>query len=133
MKNIYLAARYSKHAEMQGVRDVLEALGYKITSRWIDLHEGKYPTSFTSEILNSDPTYCASIAYKDIEDIFEADTIISFTWPDGGGKGGRHVEFGLGIGLDKNLILIGPREHVFHTLAKVKHFNTWPEFVMSIS
>src|SRR6185437_10509575 len=32
---VYLAARYSRRQEMLGVRDVLAALGYRVTSRWI--------------------------------------------------------------------------------------------------
>lgn len=39
-RRIYLAARYSRNAEMRGVRDVLEGLGHKVTSRWIDQHGG---------------------------------------------------------------------------------------------
>lgn len=36
-RRIYLAARYSRNDEMRGVRDVLTALGYEVTSRWIGM------------------------------------------------------------------------------------------------
>jgi hypothetical protein len=130
---VYLAARYSRHPEMQGVRDVLEGIGYRVTSRWIDQHGGKYPTSFTPEILNSDPAYCGAVGQHDIEDVEAADIVISFTDATGGGKGGRHVEFGLALGLGKRVILVGPREHIFHTLPQVEHYPTWRDLVMALA
>lgn len=123
-EKIYLAARYSRHPEMRGVRDVLEAVGYTVTSRWIDMHGGKYPSSFTPEILNSDPAYCGALGLHDVEDVTAADICISFT-EGGGGKGGRHVEFGIALGLGRRLIVVGPREHIFHTLPQVEHYEDW--------
>ena len=52
---VYLAARYSRNAEMRGVRDVLQGLGYKVTSRWIDQHGGNLLESIVAEKLNADP------------------------------------------------------------------------------
>lgn len=132
ISKVYLAARYSRDEEMRGVRAVLMALGYEVTSRWIDCHEGKYPGSFTCERLNDDPGYCAAVGRKDVEDLAAADTVVSFTSPGGGGKGGRHVEFGLALGLDKRLIIVGPRENVFHTLPRVQWYPDWPSLVMAL-
>jgi hypothetical protein len=130
---IYLAARYSRNAEMRGVRDVLQTLGHHITSRWIDCHAGKYLTSFTPEHLNNDPEYCSAIARHDWDDLSEADTVISFTDTTGGGKGGRHVEFGLSLALGKRSILVGPRENVFHTLPEIEHYPSWFSCVVALS
>jgi hypothetical protein len=131
-RTIYLATRYNRNDEMRRVRDVLVALSYQVTSRWIDCHAGKYLTSFTTETLNADPEYCSGVAHHDLEDLRAADTVISFT-SGGDGKGGRHVEFGLAIGLRKRLILVGPREHVFHTLPQVEHFESWDQLVMALT
>lgn len=128
----YLAARYSDHPRMQGVRDVLNAMGHEVTSRWIDCHAGKYPTSFTPAILNSDPSYCAGIAKHDVEDLAAADTLVAFSPDGGGGKGGRHVEFGLALGLRKQVVLVGAREHVFHTLDEVHWYPSWSAFVIGL-
>lgn len=114
---IYLAARFSRAAEMRDVRDFLHEKGHHVTSRWIDLREGDYP-EYTTETLNSDPELFASYADTDIEDVQAADILVSFTGQ--GGKGGRHVEFGLALAQGKRLILVGPREHVFHTLPQVE-------------
>lgn len=117
---VYLAARYSRHPEMRKVRDRLVELGHTVTSRWIDQHGGKYPSSFTPEALNNDPAYCARLGIHDVNDVDAADVVVSFTEGSGGGKGGRHVEFGLALGLGKRLVVVGPREHIFHTLPQVE-------------
>lgn len=130
---IYLAARFSRNDEMRGVRDVLTALGHEVTSRWIDLHGGDQQESAAQHVLNSDPDRVAHFGQHDIEDMEAADTIVSFTSADGGGKGGRHVEFGYGLALGKRAIVVGPREHIFHTLPQVEHYDNWSRFAMALS
>lgn len=130
---IYLAARFSKHQEMQGVRDVLTALGHQVTSRWIDLHGGDQLESATHDQLNTNPNACSVYGIHDLEDIDAADVLVSFTYPDGGGKGGRHIEFGYGLASGKRMVLVGPRENIFHTLADVWHYADWSHFVMAVS
>lgn len=128
----YLAARYSRNEEMRVYRDILRSRGIKVSSRWIDQHGGDLLASFPPEMLNTDPVHCARYAQIDLDDITEADTMIHFTEPTGGGKGGRHVEFGVSLGI-KQQILIGLREHVFHTLPEVLQFNTWTEFTAALN
>lgn len=132
-RRIYLAARYSRHGEMRGVRDVLTALGYEVTSRWIDQHGGKLETSYTPEKLNAEPDECAALGQHDIEDLAAADTVISFTTADGGGKGGRHVEHGLALGMGKRVIVCGPRENIFHTLPQIEHYSSWRSLVVALT
>ncbi len=131
---IYLAARYNRNAEMRGVRDVLTALGHEVTSRWIDCHAGKYLTSFTPEHLNTDPEDCSRLGLHDIEDVNTADAVISFTNAAGGGKGGRYVEFGYALAQPaKRVILMGPRENIFHTLPQVEHYPDWSRLVLALA
>lgn len=130
MTKIYLAARYSRNAEMRGVRDVLSTLGFEVTSRWIDLHPdvvGDFSSSFGAAPLNEDPTRCAPLGQHDLDDIDRADWVVSFTCGTGG-KGGRHAEFGYALAKGKRLFVVGPREHVFHTLPQVEVFATWHHF-----
>ncbi len=135
MIKVYLASRYSRHEEMQGVRDILRAFGIEVTSRWIDCHPdvvGDFGSSFTPRDLNSKPDECALLGQHDIDDLRAADTVISFTSGDGG-KGGRHVEFGMAHALGKRLIVVGPRENVFHTLAEVEWHPSWSAFAGSLA
>ncbi len=132
---VYLASRYSRHDEMQGVSDFLGAFGVEVTSRWIWCHTdvvGDFTSSFTQEFLNASPELSAPLGQHDIDDLVAADTCISFTSGDGG-KGGRHVEFGVALALGKRLIVVGPRENVFHTLPQVEWFPDWPHLVMALT
>ncbi len=125
MHNIYLAARYSRHPQMRRCRDALTALGHVVTSRWIDCHNGALPDSLDHAALNGDPAAGTAFGQADVADLARADTVISFTTAEGGGKGGRHVEFGLALGLGKHLVIVGPRENVFHTLPGIEVHDSW--------
>ena len=133
MTTFYLAARFSRNDEMRGVRDVLEAIGHKVTSRWIDLHGGDQLESAAQAALNSDPESVAHFGVHDLKDIEDADALISFTDESGGGKGGRHVEHGYALALGKRVIVVGPRENIFHTLPQVEHYSNWPRLVMALA
>jgi hypothetical protein len=120
---IYLAGRYTSVPEMRERRAQLARLGHTVTSQWID-HHGSVPFPLTPETLGA----AAGVADTAWSDVADADTVISFT-ASGTGKGGRHVEFGMGIALGKRSIVIGEREHVFHALPAVELYSTWEEFL----
>ena len=126
---IYLAARYSRHPEMRDYRDQLVAHGHQVTSRWIDLHGGDLGQSIPPERLNAEPESCRRYAETDLMDIIQSEMVISFTEMEPGGKGGRHVEFGVGLALHKIMVVIGSREHVFHTLPSAGVYVNWTQFV----
>jgi len=126
---LYLAARYSRNEEMRGYRDDLVRRGHVITSRWIDKHGGDLSESVAAEKLNTQPGEVVKYAVADCEDLNEADVIISFTSKEGGGKGGRHIEFGLGLAMGKRTIVVGPRENIFHTLPVVEWYPNWGSFI----
>lgn len=48
------------------------------------------------------------------------------------GRGGRHVEFGLALGLGKRVIVIGHQENLFHHLPQVEFFHGLPAALQSI-
>lgn len=132
---IYLAARYSRRLEICQYRDELVALGHVVTSRWLngthEFTEGLSPTAAYE--------YRQQFSQEDIEDIREADAIVSFTEdPElhgkAGGRGGRHVEFGFALGVNSathksrfRVIVVGHRENVFHCLPCVEFYANWEE------
>ncbi len=68
-------------------------------------------------------------AVEDLSDLSAADTLIAFTeYPnsEGRGRGGRHVEYGYAMAVGCDLIVVGPRENVFHSLRKVRQYPDWP-------
>lgn len=139
----YFAARYNRHPEMRKFRADLQAAipDAVVTSRWIDCHDGKYPGSFTPDVLNADPGYCWSVGQADLEDLANSDAIVSFTGDGGGGKGGRHIEHGVAIAYYDNhpwaggaedpfrLIVVGPRENIFHCHPETEVYATFADFV----
>lgn len=116
---IYLAAKYARREEMEQIAiELMNVYGYDITARWVfGGEEGK-----TNE----------EIAVFDLEDVAEADTVISFTeHPNMYTTGGRHVEFGYAIATGKRLVVIGPRENVFHHYPTVEQFDTFNDWIRS--
>lgn len=137
MDKIYLAARYSRNDEMRMYRDWFTRNGFTVTSRWIDCHPDitgtpQLTASFTPGFLTASPELCYQFAEYDLEDLDAADTIVNFTTVDGGGKGGRHVEFGYALGKNKNVVIVGPRENVFHTIPEIRQYDDWQSFVVDI-
>lgn len=118
---IYLAARYGRREEMQCMASLLLAMGHEVTSRWLC---GDHQAA-DNEVDCPEPAKACHFALDDYFDIDQAQLVISFTesirTPS---RGGRHVEFGLGLAMGKRMWIVGPREHVFHCLAKVIHFTT---------
>jgi len=124
---VYLAAAYERHEEMRGVRDLLTAFGHEITSHWIDVAI-TVPRE-TPGKLDSNADSLAQHARVDLADVDNAEAIILFT---GGGRGGYHTEYGFALGRGKYLIIVGTREHVFHSLA-AEWYPGWTGLVMAIT
>lgn len=133
----YFAARYNRHPELRQYRtELLAAIPEaEVTSRWIDLHGGELEESYTPEILNAKPEECWRHGQIDLDDVAVADAIVSFTGDGGGGKGGRHIEHGVAIGYHDNdadpfrLIIVGPRENIFHCHPATEVFASWADFL----
>jgi len=106
---IYLCAQFSEQALMQAWKSILEDYNYTITSRWLYAIEADLATAGTSN------------AEMDLEDINEADVVISKTLKRGDmfTGGGRHIEFGYAYAKGKHLINVGGYESVFHKLPQV--------------
>lgn len=124
---IYLCARYSRREELGLLAQELLMLGHTITSQWLlGTHDADSPT---------DVDRC-KWAQEDLHDLYAAEMLVAFTEDRANlvgnpGRGGRHVEFGLAYGLGLRLVVIGPRENVFHCLPLVRQFGTFAEFLES--
>ena len=96
---VYIAARYRRRDEVKRCAEDLQRLGHQVTSRWLHGHD-------VAPGPLDNPSW-AAIAQEDVEDTLAADTVISFADARRGGGGGRHVEFGIGLGTGKRLIVVG--------------------------
>lgn len=123
MTHVYLAARFSRSAELLGYKAELERDGILVTSRWL---LGGHEWSGVDD--NDIPPECAHrFAREDIEDLKAADVVICFTEEprSGNSRGGRHVEFGYALAIEKSIIVVGYRENVFYTLPEVLFVSDW--------
>jgi hypothetical protein len=117
---------------MVGFRQQFESMvpDVKVVSRWIDLKEeaGGFLTA---------PHDHVRYAQADLEDIDECDVLVGFTASylgnAGPGRGGRHVEWGYALARGKRLVLIGAREHIFHTLPQVAVYDWFTDFIRAES
>ena len=107
---IYIAARYDRREQMQGLLRAIEEIGHRVTSRWIRDSFAGVPDEI-----------CAGVDESDID---EAEALVAFSEPRGHlSHGGRHVEFGIALALNKRLFLVGDRENVFHHHPSVEQFK----------
>lgn len=103
---IYIAAPYPYRDEAIQVKNLLEAEGHTITSRW----------------LIEEDEMCDKDARKDLEDIRAAEALLAINPPEWAnrGTGGRHVELGYALALGKIIVLAGARTSMFHFISDVQ-------------
>lgn len=112
---VYIAGRFSRRDEFNGYAERLRALGYRVEARWlVEEHE------WYGEMDEDARDAARGFARDDLEDVAAADIVLVFTEPPNPGgrnRGGRHVEYGIAIGLHKDIIVVGEPENVFHHLS----------------
>lgn len=142
---IYLAARYSRRLELCGYRTELEALGHTVQARWLNgehqLSNEGTPIGESGEALveagacDEAAKLRARFALDDWEDVNAAQCVISFTEAprSSANRGGRHVEYGIGLANKARVIVVGHRENIFHWLPQVEFCETWAEALERIN
>lgn len=126
--NVYIASRFSRRHEANQLAHKLKAKGHVITSRWV-LPETDHvlPAGMSAQAADHERR---RFAMEDCDDVRACDWMISLMEePRSNTRGGRHIEFGMALGLGKKLTIIGPRETVFHHLDEVEHFETVEQFM----
>lgn len=124
---IYLAAWFNRHEEVNQHAAELRAMGHIVVSTWHEVVKQQEGAS-APELSGDGWRKYEQFAWDDLSEVAISDTLILFTSDPPHGRGGRHVEYGYALALHKRLIIIGPREHVFHALGHVIHYNSWDEF-----
>lgn len=118
---VYLAGPFSWKKAVKDYARELHAIGIEVTSSWLD--EEAAPDSTLDQFPDD---HNKKIANVDVADIDRADVVAVFTInPLGPPKprGGRHWETGYAQGRGKEVIIIGPKENIFHYLDNVRQFN----------
>lgn len=125
LMRIYLASRYSRITEMRNYTAQLAEIGHEVTSRWVHRAYQIVTDEYKDDLHHLE----ARCAEEDLEDLRAAECIICFSEPPRSttSRGGRHVEFGAAVAWGTRLILVGPRENVFHYVPQVEVYETWEE------
>jgi hypothetical protein len=116
---IYLSSRTARRDELLAAAADCEASGLLVTSTWLHAQ----PVDL------EDPSAAAAAAERDLRDLQAAEIFIGFTEPvtsASRGRGGRHLELGVALALDKRILLVGPeREHIFHQIGDIALYANW--------
>lgn len=116
MHNTYLAAKYSRREEMEALVPFFNKLGYDIIARWV--------------FGNEEGLSAQDVCDLDLDDVKSSDMVIVFTHerktPQPGG--GRFVEMGYAMALNKKMIIIGPIENVFCADNSISRYETLEDF-----
>lgn len=118
----YMAASFGRQEELRGYRQTLLDAGEEVQARWVTSEQHDMDRDKVTD------EGIAQYAIEDLEDITKSDGIISFTEGQHA-RGGRHAEFGIGLALNKRMILVGPREHVFHYLPSIEIYSDFDAFM----
>lgn len=137
---------------MKGYAQQLRALGFEVTSRWLDEQDKGGTTDLTDEDGGTQldkKDMAVAFAVRDIRNILVSDTIIEFNPGKALIRNTRLAELGGALFLGKQCIVIGPEnpkhknriDSVFVLLdtipedlaaagiKPVKHFDTWGDFL----
>lgn len=135
----YFAGAYARRAELERYADEIVGAGIRayVVSTWINNPQEGHDAGFSAEGLTDPGMVELAWRYgrRDIEDLARAEAIVSFTGD--GVRGGRHVEHGwalawhmtVGGRMGVRLVIVGPREHVFHCHPATEVYADWSAFL----
>ena len=121
---VYIASRYGTKETMKVYANQLRAVGIEVTSTWLEEPHG--PNTQLQDTPDEEKT---GYAEADLRDVYRAEWLVFFsvapTIPVA--RGGRHVEFGYALGLGKKILVVGPKENIFHYLPEIHFVNNFEE------
>jgi nucleoside 2-deoxyribosyltransferase len=122
MTKVYLASRYGDKAQTQKYADDLKFAGFECTSNWLtEPHE--------ADSLLSDLTPDLKIEYarQDVKDVLRSDVFVVFTAEEHTPiiRGGHVFETGMAYAAKIPILVVGPRQCLFHWLPEIQICPTW--------
>jgi hypothetical protein len=119
---LYLAAMYSHKTKIAEAAKELTDLSFKVTSTWFK--EPWAPNVQMKDLTADDHSFYAR---RDLQEIEDADLLVFFSEEGATPRGGRHVEFGYALRGKLPILVIGPKENIFHYTNNVFHVATWDD------
>jgi nucleoside 2-deoxyribosyltransferase len=114
-RRVYIAGLFDSQERLRVQRDAMIAMGYIVTSSWL---EESPDTAFTTD-------KWADYAERDLAEVEDSHFIVVDTL-DVTPRGGREVEMGYAMALNKPVFVVGPMRNVFHHIAD-EVFADWDE------
>lgn len=119
----YIAA-YRKDPALK-LRELMWESDLEVDSSWLDVEDYGSPKSFDSR---------ARAAANCYAEVSRTDALVLIAEPDKGlVKGGKFVEAGVALGMNKPVYIIGDRENTLMYLDGIKQFDTMEEFVTYVA
>ena len=120
MNKIFIAGNFERRAELAVFANLVRGQGYHITSSWL----------YTNEE-DADQDSWSTYAKRDAMDIYDADVFILFTEATPPQRNSRLVEMGYALAYGKHVVVIGPIETIYCTLAD-EIYDTKQEFLETL-
>ncbi len=131
---IYVAASYPNKEAAKELAATLKAMGHEIMSGWVFEYEGYgSEPKFENETELERFERLQKSAERDYLEVKASDMIVCIT--DGENQlthGGRHSELGLAMAWSKEIVILGPREQVFHYHTAIKQYDNVLEFFQDL-
>lgn len=117
---VYFAASFHRKDELKPIRADFQADGIEVTSSWLD--QPHKPTAGLEDLTEEEHR---RFAVRDLHDIFQSDAMVYFAveLSQAPARAGRHVEFGFALGIGLLIIVVGPKENIFHYAPGVIHVD----------
>jgi hypothetical protein len=154
----YLTSRFSRREELRGYRNQLLALGHEVLGSWLDSslvldddapqsqpgnggggHEAGEGSDMsfgdfknTHKLKSRAEILRAKVAQTVFAEISDCEGLIAFTDAENNTHGAALAEFGMALGQNKKLWIVGKRQHVLH-YHDVPCFPTWGDFLTSLA
>lgn len=136
---VYLAAPYALRDHLRDLVAELELLDHRCTSSWL-VETQAIAAGTVGATTDLTDGACDVHVANDLRDIRRSDVLVVWTWGAANSEadclvnsGGRHIETGVALALDKRVIVIGEPENIFHRAAFVDVVETWHEACLALA
>ncbi len=117
---VYVATKISNVAEAARAAEFFRERGIEVTSRWIGVEASERPDKNDAEAWAK---FAKKWGQNDLEDVLKADVVVAIAVD---GMVGTWVEFGIGLGSGKRVILVSKHDYsVFSYVDQV----TWVDSI----
>jgi hypothetical protein len=150
-RTAYIAGRFERRDEFIAAEKTLEEHNILSGTRWLhmeqdmrvsdDDHRKQWAMNDYADVINADFLLVFSEDLSQIGngviargDKTSSDLYVPALWA----RGGRHVEFGIALASSVDIVVIGPKENIFHwydprikedTEPLIRHFDTLEDFL----